>query len=44
MTIKLYHNEDVYVGKVTNAGFSNAFKPGTYSQIDPTANGTWYTK
>jgi hypothetical protein len=44
VTIKLFHKEDVYVGKVNNAGFSSAFKPGTYSQIDPTATGTWYAK
>jgi hypothetical protein len=39
-----YHNEDVFTGKVSSKGFNTAFHPGTYSQIDPTANGTWYAK
>ena len=39
-----FHNEDVFAGKVTSNGFNIASHPGTYSQIDPTANGTWYSK
>ena len=39
-----YHDEDVFTGKVTSKGFNTAFHPGTYSQIDPTATGTWYAK
>jgi hypothetical protein len=37
-----FHNEDIFTGKVTSKGFNTAFHPGTYSQIDPTATGTWY--
>ena len=39
-----YHNEDIFTGKVTSKGFDTALHPGTYSQIDPTATGTWYAK
>jgi hypothetical protein len=44
VTIKLYHDEDIFTGKITAGGFNNSFHQGTYSQTDPNAQGTWYAK